>query len=197
MNTGEYIYGRTLRYGPLPKSVTRTLRLDDDVDAALEKMSKERGESVNAIAGRALRKLVEWDRLAENAGLVVISSTTMNRLMDSQTLEQARALGEFVGNEVWKPVIISKFGEVTLESVLKSIELIARYMGRFDFVYSTEGSKRVVTIRHSGGIKWSEFYLGVATPLFSEVLGTPINPLKTEELISIEFTVPEGEMRGS
>jgi len=197
VNTGEYIYGRTLRYGPLPKSVTRTLRLDDDVDAALEKMSKERGESVNAIAGRALRKLVEWDRLAENAGLVVISSTTMNRLMDSQTLEQARALGEFVGNEVWKPVIISKFGEVTLESVLKSIELIARYMGRFDFVYSTEGSKRVVTIRHSGGIKWSEFYLGVATPLFSEVLGTPINPLMTEELISIEFTVPEGEMRGS
>jgi hypothetical protein len=177
--------------------VTRTLRLDDDVDAALEKMAEEKGESVNAIAGRALRKLVEWDRLAENADLVVISSTTMRRLMDSQTPEQARALGEFVGNEVWKPVIVSRYGEVTLESVLKSIELIARYMGRFDFIYSTEGSKRVVTIRHSGGIRWSEFYLGAATPLFSQVLGAAFNPLTTEELISIEFEMPEGKTRDS
>jgi len=177
--------------------VTRTLRLDDDVDAALEKLAEERGESVNAIAGRALRKLVEWDRLAENAGLVVFSSTTVGRLMDSQTPEQARALGEFVGNEVWKPVIISRYGEITLDSVLKSIELISRYMARFDFVYSTEGSKRVVTIRHSGGIKWSEFYLGAATPLFSQVLGTAFEPLMTDELLSIEFTVPEGKTRGS
>ncbi len=177
--------------------MTRTLRLDDDVDAALEKMAEERGESVNAIAGRALRKLVEWDRLAENAGLVVISSTTMRRLMDSQTPEQARALGEFVGNEVWKPVIISRYGEITLDSVLKSIELIGRYMGRFDFIYSTEGSKRVVTVRHAGGIKWSEFYLGAATPLFSQVLGASFNPLMTEELIAIEFETPEGNTRES
>jgi len=163
----------------------------------LEKMAEERGESVNAIAGRALRKLVEWDRLSESAGLVVISSTTMNRLMDSQTLEQARALGEFVGNEVWKPIIISRFGKITLESVLKSIELIARYMGRFDFIYSTEGPKRVITIRHSGGIKWSEFYLGVATPLFSQVLGLAFHSMTTEELISIEFEMAEERTRDS
>ena len=175
--------------------MTRTLRLDDDVDAALEKMAEERGESVNAIAGRALRKLVEWDKLAENAGLVAISSTTMGRLMDSQTPEQAKALGEFVGNEVWKPIIISRYGEVSLESVLKSIELIARYMGRFDFIYSTEGSKRVVTIRHSGGIKWSQFYLGAATPLFSQALGLNFSAVTTEELVSIEFEMPQSKMR--
>jgi len=175
--------------------VTRTLRLDDDVDAALEKMAGERGESVNSIAGRALRRLVEWDRLAENAGVVGISSVTLGRLMDSQTPEQAGALGELVGKEVWKPIIISKYGEVSLDSVLKSIELIARYMGRFDFIYSTEGSKKVVTIRHSGGIKWSRFYLGAATLLFSQVIGLSFNPTTTEELVSIEFDAPESATR--
>ena len=175
--------------------MTRTLRLDDEVDTALEKMAEERGESVNAIAERTLRKLVEWDRLAENAGLVVISSTTLGKLMDSQTPEQARALGEFVGKDVWTPVVISRYGEVTLEHVLKSIELIARYMGRFDFIYSTEGTKRVVTIRHSGGMKWSEFYLGAATSLFSHALGLALKPLMTEELISVEFQMPAGKMR--
>lgn len=175
--------------------MTRTLRLDDDVDAALEKMAEERGESVNAIAERALRRLVEWDRLAESAGLVVVSSMTLGRLMDSQTLEQARSLGEFVGNEAWKPIIISKYGEVTLEHALKSIELIARYMGRFDFIYSTEGPKRVVTIRHSGGIRWSEFYLGAANALFSKALGLAIKPVMSEELVSIEFETPAGKTR--
>jgi hypothetical protein len=173
------------------KSVTRTLRLDEDIDVALEKMAEEKGESVNAIAERALRKLVEWDRLAESAGLVSISPLTIGRLMESYTMEQARELGEFVGNEVWEPIIISKFGSITLDSVLKSIELISRYMGRFDFIYSTEGTKRVVTVRHSGGVKWSEFYWGAATSLFNRALGLTISPTLTEELASIEFELPE------
>jgi len=175
--------------------VTRTLRLDEEVDSALEKLAEERGESVNAIAERTLRKLVEWDKLAENAGLVGISSTTLGKLMNSQTPEQARALGEFVGNDVWKPVVISRYGEVTLEHVLESMELIARYMGRFDFIYSTGGTKKVVTIRHSGGMKWSEFYLGAATSLFSHALGLAIKALMTEELISVEFHMPAGKTR--
>jgi hypothetical protein len=178
---------------PLPrKSVTRTLRLDDDVDEALERLAEEKGESVNAIAERALRKLVEWDRLAESAGLVVISPVTLGRLMEPQTPVQARELGEFVGNEVWKPIIISRFGTITLETVLKTIELISRYMGRFDFIYSTEGTKRVVTVRHSGGIKWSEFYAGAATNLFSKTLGIPIDSMTTDELAPIEYDTPEG-----
>ena len=181
---------------PLPrKSVTRTLRLDEDLDEALEKLAEEKGESVNVVAERALRKLVEWDRLAEKAGLVSISPVTMGRLMELQTPEQARELGEFVGNEVLKPIIISRFGSVTLDSVLKTIELISRYMGRFDFIYSTEGTKRVVTVRHSGGIKWSEFYAGASVHLFSQTLGLATNPMITEELASIEFEMPEGSKR--
>jgi len=191
MNTGEYIYGRTFRFSPLPKSVTRTLRLDDDVDSALERMAEESGESVNAIAGKALRKLVEWDRLAEKAGLVVVSPITLGRLMNSQTLEQAKALGEDASVDVWEPIIVSNFGEVTLTSVLNSIELISRYMGRFDFHYATEGSKRVVTVRHAGGLKWSAFYLGAATHLFEDALGVECKTILTEELASLEFEIPK------
>ena len=175
--------------------MTRTLRLDEDVDEALEKMAQERGESVNTVAGRALRRLVEWEGLAGSAGLVLISPVTLGKLMDSQTPEQAKALGGFVGNEVWKPLIVSRFVEVSLDSVLKSIELIGRYMGRFNFIYSTEGAKRVVTIRHSGGLNWSNFYVGAATSLFTETLGLAIKPVITEELASIEFEMHEGKPR--
>ena len=190
MNTSEYIYDGTPRDELLPKSVTRTLRLDEDVDAALERMAEEAGESVNVIAGRALRKLVEWDRIAAKAGLVVISPITLGKLMDSQTLEQARALGESIGNEVLKSIMISIYGEVSMSSALETIKLMSRYMSRFEFHYATEGSTRVLTVRHTQGIKWSAFYLGIADSLLGETLGLDFKSNMTEELASMEFDMP-------
>jgi predicted transcriptional regulator len=189
--TSEYIYDRTSDEEILPKSVTRTLRLDENVDAALERMSEEAGESVNSIAERALRKLVEWDRLAESAGMVVVSRTTLGRLMDTQTIEQARTLGMYIGSEVWKPIIISNFGEVNVTSALETTRLIARYMSRFEINYATEESKNVVTIRHTGGIKWSAFYQGAADSLFGKILGLDTKSSMTEELVTLEFNMPK------
>jgi predicted transcriptional regulator len=189
--TSECIYDGASEEEALPKSVTRTLRLDEDIDAALERMAEEAGESVNFIAEKALRKLVEWDRLAESAGLVVISPITLGRLMDSQTVEEARALGRSIGRDVWRPIIISIFGEVSLTSTLEALRRIARYMGRFEFHYATEEPKNVITIRHHGGIKWSAFYLGAADSMFGEALGLETKSSMTEELATLEFNSPK------
>ena len=132
-------------------------------------MAKERGESVNTIAGRALLRLVEWDPIARRIGLVVVSAVTLEKLMDSLTLEQARALGESTAGDVLKPMILSHHGKATMATALESIELISRYLGRFDFDSALEGSKRVVTIRHSKGAKWSAFYAGATMTLFSSL----------------------------
>jgi predicted transcriptional regulator len=175
----------------VPKSVTRTLRLDDDLDAALERMAEDAGVSVNSLAESALRKLVEWDRLAETAGLVMISPITLGRLMDTQTVEQARALGRSIATDVWRPIIISIFGEVTIDSTLETIRRISRYMGRFSFHYAIEGSKNVITIRHSGGTRWSAFYLGAADSMFGETLGLDVKSTMTEELAILEFSSPK------
>ena len=121
MYASEYIYGSWSRKETVSGSVTRTLRLDEDVDAALKRMADESGESVNVIAGRALRRLVEWDGLAERAALVVISPITLGRLMDKQTLEEARSLGESVDSDVLMPFMTSISGEVTLTSALEVI----------------------------------------------------------------------------
>jgi len=130
---------------------------------------------------------VEWDRVAENAGLVVISPVTLGRLMGSLTVEQAEALGGSIGDEVWTPIVISKYGEVTLSSTLESIELISRYMGRFEFHRTTEGTKNVITIRHAGGDKWSAFYLGAANSIFRKSLGLDFSHHESEELVTVEF----------
>jgi predicted transcriptional regulator len=187
----EYIYGSWSRKETVSGSVTRTLRLDEDVDAALKRMADESGESVNVIAGRALRRLVEWDGLAERAALVVISPITLGRLMDKQTLEEARSLGESVDSDVLMPFMTSISGEVTLTSALEVIKLISRYMARFQFHHVTSDSKNVITIRHSGGMKWSAFYMGVVESLFGKTLGLNTKSRMTEELVALEFDMPK------
>lgn len=174
--------------------MTRTLRIDADLDEALKKMAEESGESVNSIVGRGLRRQVEWDHLAERAGLVVVSSVTLGKLMDSQSMDEARALGESAGTEVFLPFVVSTYGEVTLASALEAIGLISRYMGRFESHYTTEGQRSVLTIRHARGSKWSAFYLGIAKTVF-ETLGLPFTTKVTEELVSLEFGSPETARR--
>lgn len=175
----------------MPGSVTRTLRLDEDVDVALKRMADEAGESVNVIAGRALRKLVEWDRLAERAGLVVLSPITADVLMDTQTVEEAERLGRSTFGEVLRPFMISISGEVTVASALEVIELLSRYMNRFEFHHTTEESRNVITIRHSRGVKWSAFYLGAIESLFGKTLGLGTKSRMTEELVVLEFEKPK------
>ena len=139
-----------------------------------------------------MRRLVEFDRLAEKVGLVMVSPVTLGKLMDSQTLEQAMVLGESTAINVWKPMVLSNYGSASISSVLESIELISRYMGRFDFHYATEESKRVVTVRHSRGAKWSAFYAGAAVTLFTS-LGIETEVSETDELVSIGFEMPRKE----
>ena len=153
-------------------------------------MADEAGESVNSMAERALRKLVEWDKVERSANLIMVSAITLRRLMDKQTVEEARALGRSAARDVFGPIVISTFGEATMDSTLETIRRMSRYMGRFEFHYATGGSKNIVTIRHPGGIKWSAFYLGAADSMFGEVLGLEIKSSMTEELATWEFSVP-------
>lgn len=158
-------------------------------------MAEEKGESVSTALGRAIRRLLEWDKLAERAGLVVVSSVTLGKLLDSQEMKDAEALGEAVGTDVLLPFIMSIYGEVTMSTALETIGLLSRYMGRFEFHYTTEGPKSVLTIRHAGGSKWSAFYLGVTNSVFAKTLGLHYKSSMTEELASLEFDTA-GTARG-
>ena len=123
--------------------------------------------------------------------MVDISPVTLGRLMDSQTLDEAKDLGSWMEREVLKPFMMSISGEVTVSSALGVIKLISRYMARFQFEYVTGEAKHVITIRHSGGIRWSAFYLGALESLFGKTLGLNTKSTMTLELVALEFDMPK------
>lgn len=172
--------------------MTRTLRLDEDLDQALEKLAREEGESVNVLANRALRKLVEWDFQAGKMGLEAFPRDMVVRFLEPYTEEQAKELGRWSGGENFMPVMLYVFGDATLESVLKTIDAMDRYMGRFTSEHSVHEGKHNLTLRHGMGRKWSAFYAGGAEEVFGKALGMDVVATVTDDACFIEFKPKEG-----
>ena len=176
-------------------TVTRTLRLDEDLDRALEKMAEEEGESVNVLASRALRRLVEWDRVADKFGMTVVSAQVLAKLMEPYTEEQATELGSWIAKELWEPYIVYNYPSPDVASLLETLRLIARYGSRFKIDSSVEAGRHVVIIRHTLGTKWSAFYEGLLKSAFRDLLHIEVTSHTSKELFTFEFRTP-AEPRG-
>jgi hypothetical protein len=53
------------------KTVLRTIRIDKNLDDALDKDAEEHGVSENALVSSILAKYIEWDRYAEKTLAVI------------------------------------------------------------------------------------------------------------------------------
>src|SRR5438034_6221711 len=88
---------RSYQFKNKTKSVTRTVRIDEDIDYQLEKLAHEQRVSVNYFANQALRKFVEWDVFADRLGFVTLPSDIFEKLVGFVTDEQAKELGGWFG----------------------------------------------------------------------------------------------------
>src|SRR3989442_6755630 len=76
-----------------PDTVTRTFRIDRDVDRKMEGLSSEGRVSMNQMANKALRRYVEWEVNAEKFGTVTTSASTIRKFFDYLTIKQAKEMG--------------------------------------------------------------------------------------------------------
>jgi len=87
----------------MPKSVTRTVRLDKDLDDAIQRRAEEEKITVNFLVNRTVRKLVEWDIPARKFGLVIAPEGLLSTLIDRYDDESCIGLGRASAREYIKP----------------------------------------------------------------------------------------------
>jgi len=137
-------------------------------------MAEEERVTVNSLVNRALRKLVDWDVYAEKFGVVSMTPWLALQIMEKQSVDEARELGNRVARQSARQAIETIFLDFTLANTLRFLRLFGRYGGRFEFEDSTEGRKHVVLIRHGQGLKWSTYYEGILRGLLEDELGLSI-----------------------
>src|SRR5437588_1375934 len=88
---------RSYQFKNNTKSVTRTIRIDEDIDFQLEKLAHEQRVSVNYFANQALGKFVEREVFADRLGFVTLPSAIFEKLVGYTSDEQAIEIGNWFG----------------------------------------------------------------------------------------------------
>ena len=152
-------------------SVTRTIRLQNELDDVLQSIAKDERMTVNFIVNQSVRRYVEWDRHAEKFDFVEIGPALLAELIGRQTLDDARDLGRQAAKNIIRPSVEYIFVDFRLENVIELFRRYSKYSRLGHFEDSVEGRKHVLLIRHSFGSKWSAFLEGLLRGVLEEELG--------------------------
>lgn len=175
---------------PASSSITRTIRIDRDVDEFLRKFGEQEGVSVNLLVNKAIRRLVEWDIFAEKFGLVTLPDSLVERLMDHLTLDEASAVGRWVGGNLLPEFLTFWFKEVSLSSLVVGYpRLQSRYGRAFEYEESVKAGKWTIVLKHGAGANWSAYYGELLKTGFSALLKTEITVDRTDDQIVARFSI--------
>src|SRR5256712_6271284 len=151
------------------RSVTRTLRLDEDVEAGIVEMAEREQFSFNLLANRSLRKLVEWEDKATKFGFIQVPTSLVEKVFSILTDEEARELGKEAGANTIPEMVLFWFKKFNPETVLKALEMIGSYGNAFRLQYTIDGETDTVVLKHDRGPRFSAFY--------GELVQSPFKPM--------------------
>jgi hypothetical protein len=117
----------------------RTVRIPQELDNALENISKERGLSVNSFVSMLLKKYVEWDKYADRFGYITLTRESLSRILnaidDNKLIESAQDYG----STVLKEFLMFWFKELNIDSVLNALSLRCKYANVAEYELKTDG----------------------------------------------------------
>ncbi len=161
---------------PSSKSVVRSLRLDEDVDKSLHKHAH-----VNA----------------SRFGFVTLASSSLAKIMTYLSDDEVREYAQWVAGNSLRDFLTFFFGDVTLQTSLRGLKLLADYGGHFEYEESTSGHVTTVVLKHGRGIKWSIHYEEQVRYAVEKFLGLKVASERTENQVTFRFPLPAGREQGN
>ena len=168
------------------KTVTRSFRISESAFLALEEEAKKRNISLNTLVNQLFLSFANFDRYFQKFGMTKISKVsyrkTLKAVPDEEIIELAREVAQNSG----KVIILARYGTMSLKGVLDWVNDLADYARWFQYneVHSPEG-KRVITLTHDLGQKFSTFMVAYAKELFGQIAMAP-KMSSTEDSITID-----------
>jgi hypothetical protein len=177
----------------MPKNVTRTVRLDDDLDRALQDRARDANVSVNFLVNKLIRKFIDWDVPAERVGTVHVPSILIKRLYEEIDDGEAESLGVWIGHEFYQPFCKYLFGELTFETSIVAFKRMSEYGGRFVFDSSSDKKNHILVLRHGAGQKLSAYYAGLLRGVYEELLKMEVKVECTRDLCIAQIPVSRAD----
>jgi hypothetical protein len=177
LKTGEQARRRT---------VTRTLRIDEEWDGVLREEADKQGVTVSAIMSQVLRRYVSSGRFFERYQNIVIGKTTLNAILDKASTRDLSAVGKAEGATRPREQLL----EVGLPQSLESVSwLIEELYGRNNHWFQCEHhvikDQTVFTLIHDMGKGWSVFVSSYSSSMFRSLLGLEVATRVEDDYVTI------------
>jgi hypothetical protein len=170
-------------------SITRTIRIDEEVDRNIEEIASKRRITVNTLRNSILRRYVERDYYAERFGAILTFSACMDRIMDMLTDGNIEELARWTGRDIFKEYAMFSFKKVDLDSVLKVIRQWGQ-MGNFQYEERVVNGEYHIICQHDGRPKMSKYYSETLRSAFRHLLSIDVKIESTEHQVSVRFRPP-------
>ncbi len=166
-------------------SATRAIRLEGDLDRALEELAKQENQSVSLIMNKALLRYVEWEYPAGRFGLITVSSSVTRKLFELLTVDQARTFGREAGAQFLAEFVNFWFKALDFNSLLRALEYLGdRYARDFHFDQSFDGRVHTIIIKHDRGSATSAYYAEALKALL-ERLNMKAETVESDQQVTI------------
>ncbi len=147
------------------KTVAKSFRVNEKALEALQEEAKRQSISVNTLVNQLLLDYSEFGRFLQRVSALKLSRKTFGEILNSVSDDSLVKAAQTAGKSAPIALIASKYGKVTVNSVLSYVHDLSAYANLFEYYEKNENERWTVTLMHELGPKWSIFlsyYIGEA-----------------------------------
>lgn len=172
------------------KSVTRTIRLEEDQEEALIHEAEKRGFSVNALIGHIFDRYITGYRFFDTSNMLVMGSSTINEFLGRLEINEISEIGDIAGQARIRSSLMQRGRKLNFENLAWYIsQVLGENYGWYRCDYREEGNQATFHLTHQMGYKWSVFLESYITSAFNEILNRNCNTVTMINAVNIEVSM--------
>lgn len=172
------------------KTVLRTIRLTQELDSLLQKDSRTKGISVNALISELITKYATWDRFTDKFGFVQVARRTFRHIVNAVDDEQLAKIAEKLGAEMPEAITSFFLHKLNFETLVATLSLFERYSGLQVHEMETEEGQCTITFHHELGRNWSVFLKHFMNEYFKTGLHVAPNTSIVGDSVVLSLRIP-------
>jgi len=139
------------------KTVLRTIRLPEELEAKLETLAANKGIALNALVSSVLTKYVLWDNLTERFGFVTIPKSLFKDMVDAVDPEKLQELARVHSHEMMKDMMMFWFQDIRVDNFLEFLTMRGRYGLDIKVEAKREGNNLTLIVTHDFGQYYTSY----------------------------------------
>ena len=170
------------------KSVTRTLRMSEEMDLVIRSESERLGISPNSLVNKVMLLYKYVLRFDDPGTVLTMSKETFTSLLNQLEIDEIEDVGYEFGNQKLKEHLLRRGMEINHENIFWYIDQLGKNGGWFISDIYKKKESTILHLKHTFGTKWSHFLSSYVSSIIHGELGLKVQSVLMENDVHLTIT---------